>query len=288
MEELLEELNNTGYKFNRDFVLKTCLALLNKGAAYSVPKFREESTRENISKNWNDIANAIKDVKDFLYGKTYLRSDRALTSYLGLIPIIYYRYHFKDKWSSVKRLDEYILKTLLTGSFSGSPDNVIDRCVDTIRKTKEFNVDDMFDAIRRSGRNLQVSEDTILDFHYESKNIHLIFNLWYKDFAYHPAFQNNKPQIDHIFPQSELQKVKEVNPQSGRKVLSYKKRDRDQIANCMLLTQQENGAGGKSNQLPEEWFADKSEEYLDMHLIPKNKELWKLRTMNSLLQRGRS
>ncbi|GEN45401.1 GmrSD restriction endonuclease domain-containing protein [Alkalibacillus haloalkaliphilus] len=284
MEELLEELNNTGYKFNRDFVLKTCLTLLNKGAAYSVPKFREESTRENISEKWDDIANAINDVRDFLYGKTYLRSDKALTSYLGLIPIIYFRYHFKDKWSSVKRLDEYILKTLLTGSFSGSPDNVIDRCVDTIRKTKEFNVEDIFEAIRRSGRNLQVSEDTILDLHYDSKNIHLIFNLWYKGFAYHPAFQNNKPQIDHIFPQSELQKVKEVNPQSGREVLSYKKKDRDQIANCMLLTQQENGAGGKSNQLPEIWFADKSEEYLDMHLIPRDKELWKVENYEQFIE----
>lgn len=283
MEELLEDLNNTGYKFNRDFVLKTCLALLDKGAAYNVSKFRDETTREDISNKWDDIANAIKDVKDFLYGKTYLRSDKALTSYLGLIPVIYFRYHFKNKWANVKMLDEYILRTLLTGAFSGSPDTVIDRCIDTVRKEQDFKVDELFDAIRRSGRNLQIDDETILDLSYGSKNIHLIFNLWYKDFSYHPAFVNNQPQVDHIFPQSALKTVKKVNPETGRKVLKYKSEDRDQIANCMLLTQQENGSGGKSDSLPEKWFEDKSDDYLEMHLIPKDKNLWKIENYEQFL-----
>lgn len=276
MEELLEDLNNTGYKFNRDFVLKTCLSLLDKGAAYNVSKFRDETTREAISDKWDDISNAIKDVKDFLYGKTYLRSDKALTSYLGLIPVIYFRYHFKNQWKSVKKLDEYILRTLLTGAFSGSPDTVIDRCIDAIKKSQDFKVDDLFDAIRRSGRNLQIDEETILELSYGSKNIHLIFNLWYKDFSYHPAFVNNQPQVDHIFPQSALKTIKNVNATTGRKVLAYRAEDRDQIANCMLLTQQENGSGGKGAILPEKWFEDKSDDYLDMHLIPRDNNLWKL------------
>jgi hypothetical protein len=44
----------------------------------------------------------------------------------------------------------------------------------------------------------------------------------------------------------------------------------------MLLTAQENGAGGKRDIPPEIWFGDKPDSYLDMHLIPKGKELWKL------------
>ncbi|MEG9298386.1 DUF262 domain-containing protein [Mangrovibacillus sp. Mu-81] len=284
MEELLEDINNTGYKFNRDFVLKTCLSLLDKGAAYNVSKFRDETTREAISDKWDDIANAIKDVKDFLYGKTYLRSDKALTSYLGLIPVIYFRYHFKNQWNSVKKLDEYILRTLLTGAFSGSPDTVIDRCIDAIKKSQDFKVDDLFDAIRRSGRNLQIGEETILELSYGSKNIHLIFNLWYKDFSYHPAFVNNQPQVDHIFPQSALKTIKNVNSTTGRKVLAYRAEDRDQIANCMLLTQQENGSGGKSATLPEEWFNGKSDDYLDMHLIPRDKNLWKLENYSQFIE----
>ena len=44
----------------------------------------------------------------------------------------------------------------------------------------------------------------------------------------------------------------------------------------MLLSREENGAGGKSDILPEFWFADKDQDYLDMHLIPLDLSLWKL------------
>ena len=44
----------------------------------------------------------------------------------------------------------------------------------------------------------------------------------------------------------------------------------------MLLTQQENGAGGKWDTLPEAWFAGKDPTYLSKHLIPDDPTLWKL------------
>lgn len=44
----------------------------------------------------------------------------------------------------------------------------------------------------------------------------------------------------------------------------------------MLLTAAENGAGGKSDILPDEWFEDKDMDYLDRHLIPPDPALWKL------------
>ena len=44
----------------------------------------------------------------------------------------------------------------------------------------------------------------------------------------------------------------------------------------MLLTREENGPGGKGDTPPERWFEDKDDKYLEIHLIPKDKELWKL------------
>ena len=58
--------------------------------------------------------------------------------------------------------------------------------------------------------------------------------------------------------------------------MKYGDAERNQIANCMLLTAEENGAGGKSDIPPETWFNDKDDGYLDMHLIPHDKELWKI------------
>ena len=285
MEELLDDLNRIGYDFTRDFILKTCLTLLNKGASYEVGKFRDVQIRQELIDKWEDISSAIRDVKDYLSSKTFIRTDRAMPSYLVLIPIIYFRYHFPEKWNTVQNIDEYLLRTLLSGAFSGTPDNLIDRCTRVIAATGEFNVPEIFGIIREDGRSLEIVENTLFGQYYGSKNVHLIFNLWYRQFNYTPAYQNNLPQVDHIFPQSLLRKVKKVNPRTGRQdLLRYYQEDRDQIANLMLLTAEENGFSGKRDIPPNEWFRDKDDAYLDMHLIPKNPELWELDNYEAFIE----
>lgn len=285
MEELLDELNRVGYEFTRDFILKTSLSILNKGARYEVGKFRDGTTKESIIQNWDNITKAIKDVKDFLWGKTFLRTDKAVPSYLALIPLVYFRYHYPDKWKVAKNLDEYILRTLITGAFSGTPDNLIDKCTRQISESKNFTLSEIFSVIRADGRSLEITTDNILGQYYGSKDIHLVFNLWYRDFNYIPSYANNTPQVDHIFPQSILRSVKDVNPSSGKQnILRYKWEDRDQIANCMLLTASENGSGGKTDTSPSEWFSDKADDYLDMHLIPKDPQLWKLENFGIFIE----
>jgi len=284
MHELIDILNKTGYEFSRDFILKTCLVIMNKGAKYNVDKFRDNSTRDIIINQWQDIADAIKDVKDFIYGKTFLKTDKSLPSYLVLIPIIYFRYHFPEKWNNIKDLNKFIVRTMLAGAFSGTPDNLIDKCVRHMKETREFSVNAMFDIIVNDGRNLKISDETLLNNSYSSSTIHLLFNLWY-DFNYQPAYSNNQPQIDHIFPQSLLKTIKKISPETGRmSLLKYPWQTRDQIANLMLLTAEENGAGGKTDMPPEEWFSDKSDEYLDIHLIPKDRELWKLENFERFIE----
>ena len=66
MEDLLEALNKTGYAFDRDFVLKTCLTLLDKGARYEVSKFRDGKTRRHQYQLGQDHR-SHKDVRDFLW-----------------------------------------------------------------------------------------------------------------------------------------------------------------------------------------------------------------------------
>jgi hypothetical protein len=85
------------------------------------------------------------------------------------------------------------------------------------------------------------------------------------------------PQVDHIFPQSLLRKVSAVDTVTGKKSgMRYHAEHRNQLANCMLLTAAENGAGGKGDASPDEWFKGKGSDYLDRHLIPHNPALWRL------------
>lgn len=277
MEDLLGQLNQHGFAFPRDFVLKTCLTLLGQGARYEVDKFRKPGVRDEIEAKWEDISKAIRDVIDFVRGKTFIRCDKAMPSNLVLIPLIYVRYHFPQAWKQAKDVDRFLLRSLLAGAFSGTPDQLIDDLVTKIKQTGGFDVNELFDVIRSKGRSLELTEDRFWQMGYGSETVHLLFNLWYRDFNYTPAYENNLPQVDHIFPQSALRKVKETNPRTGRKDLTkYRDADRNQLANCMLLTQQENGAGGKSDTPPVQWFAGKDQAYLQMHMIPSDPELWKM------------
>ena len=236
MEELLDDLNRRGFEFTRDFVLKTCLTLLNHGARYEVEKFRQPGVREEIESKWNDIADAIKDVLDFVSGKTFIRCDKALPSYLVLIPLIYLRYHFEEAWHEARDRDTYLLRSSLSGAFSGTPDQLIDNLVAELRRSHSFDLNDVFGVIRSANRSLELTEDRFWQMGYGSDSIHLLFNLWYRDFNYTPAYKNNLPQVDHIFPQSLLRKVKKRNPSTGRAdMMQYPERDRNQLANCMLL-----------------------------------------------------
>jgi len=277
MESLLDELNKQGFGFTRDFVLKTCLTLLAQGARYEVEKFRKPGVREDIQSNWENITAAIKDVADFLHGSTFIRCHKALPSYLVLIPLIYLRYHFPNAWKAAKGIETYLLRSLLAGAFSGTPDQLIDDMVAKVEEIKGFELDEMFGVIRSAGRALELTEERFWTNGYSSENIHLLFNLWYRGFDYVPVYANNLPQIDHIFPQSILKKVKVPNLRTGKlDTLKYRENDRNQLANCMLLTAAENGSGGKSDTPPDDWFKDKEPEYLERHLIPPDPALWKV------------
>lgn len=174
-------------------------------------------------------------------------------------------------------MKDYLLRVLLGGAFSGRPDGLIDKITADIKKRAAFDKKSIFRIIQEDGRTLEISEDYLFDMGYGSRHIHLLFNIWYSDFNYGPALDGHLPQIDHIFPQSLLKSVKQMNPETRRRSLQvYSAWEINQLANCMLLTAKENGASGKRNTPPDEWFADKDHDYLKLHCIPEMKRLWKL------------
>lgn len=291
ISDLLDELNkSTGFEFDRDFILKVCLSVLKKGAAYKVTKFRDETTRKAIEHNWKEIGNSVKEIRDYLLSNTYIRSDAALSSYLALIPLIYLRYNYKDAWNkaandSKKPITDYLCRVLLCSTFSGGPDAMIDGITDQIDKDNGFVTENIYDIIKDRNRIVDISEKHITEQYYGGKNIYLIFALLYKQFNFTPAYKGNVPQEDHVFPQSALKKelkVKEAGEKRARH--KYGKWEINTIGNLMLLSAAENGASGKTDTLPEVWFADKDDAYLEMHSIPKDKSLWKIEKYSTFVE----
>jgi hypothetical protein len=275
MGEFLVEVNDNRFDFSRDFVLKTAMTVLNEGAKYDVDKLRDNKLRTSISDNWKQITDSIRFVRDQLVSKTFIRTDRALPSYNALIPLVYFHYHFPNEWKSFRPVKEYLLRALLAGAFSGRPDGLIDKITKHFAERGTFDKKAIFRIIEEDGRNLEISETTLWNMGYGSGQIHLLFNLWY-DVDYKPAYDGHLPQIDHIFPQSLLKAEKIKKSETGRRVQRFSASEINQLANCMLLTAKENGAAGKCDTPPDEWFSDKDADYLESHCIPPKKSLWKM------------
>lgn len=277
LTDLLEDINIGGYEFNRDFILKTCLVLIDSGAKYDVGKFRKEENIQKIRENWDAVKNAVKAVRDFVYGTVYLKSDRTLTSYLPLIPLVYLSFHHPRAWRNTDKaqLSLWLLRILLTGAFSGSSDSILDAVVRDIRERGSFNFDSINSIIQNRGRSVYITPEKLLDSYYGDKQTYLIFGIWYRCYDFQPAFEGNVPTLDHIFPQSRLKRIRVDDSAAGRRTMRYTQQDRDQIANLMLLSRDEN-SNEKRAALPEKYLAEQSREYLKMHLIPADPELWKL------------
>ena len=289
LQLLIKSLNADGFNFDKDFVLRTSLVLLGRGAQYKVEKFREQEFKKELQGQWVNIANAIKEVKDFIRDKTYIKSAKALATDAPLIPLIYFCYKYPKLWKESEQIcRNFVIRALISGAFAGFTDKIIDEVVKTITQHAHFDVEAIDYVCEKNGRGLSVTRDRILSEGYGSKSIHLIFNLLYGSVNYHPAFEGNNPQVDHIFPKSRLAKIMEnfVDPetQKTRRKVKYPPYVRHQIANCMLLTLNENSTWAKGTMMPEDWFTDKGGEYLDLHLIPRDSNLWKLENFEAFIE----
>jgi len=285
LTNFLEDLNGTAFAFERDFVLKTSLILIGAGAKYDVMKFRKEENLKKLQDNWDNIQKSIREIKDFLCKYTFMRDDKALPSYLALIPLIYFNYKYPEKWknSNKEALAKWLTRVLLTGAFSGSSDTLLDAVIRKIDERVEFDINTINSEILNRGRTITISEESLLDTYYGEKRLYLIFALWYQDINFKPAYEGNLPWVDHIFPQSKLKEVKIINPETGREIMKYKWWDRDQIANLMLLSAEEN-RDEKRDKSPEEWLKDKDDEYFEIHLIPRKEELWKIENFEKFIE----
>ena len=269
IDNLIKDLNKNGYEFDRNFIIKVCLAVFDKGVNPKPDKFNENIIKY-IKDKWENISDAMRVVVDDIYQNTYIRDNKILSSFSPLLPLIYFRYHYKHMYKWTPDMSKYLIQTLIAGSFSSS-DSIIDICIKSIKYSHKFDVQKLFEIIEDKKSSVLITNNTLLGTQFKNKNIHLLFSMWY-DMNYRPVYKGNLPQVDHIFPKSILKKR------------LYSDDVINQIANLGLLTAIENGASGKCDTLPEKWFADKSKEYLNKHLIPQDKELWKLENFSKFIE----
>lgn len=197
-----------GFLFNKDFILKTCLVLLDfSDIAFKVDNFNSTNMRK-IEESWDDVIKAIKTAVTLVYSFGY--NYQTLTSNYAIIPVAYYilktgnpeNFVISTKYNDDRKLiRDWISKALLKKIFGGHPDSVLRPIREASRDNKDgFPYAAIVEKLRRTDKSLTFTEDEINNFlfyKYGQGYTFSVLSLLYPNLDY-----RNKFQQDHIFPKS--------------------------------------------------------------------------------------
>ena len=276
-KDLLNTINNDSFNFNHDFILKTCLVLIEKDVKYSVNNFGIQNI-SLIENNWPKIKDSIVTTVDLL--KNFgINSKRMLASNNSIIPIIYFTYknNFKSYSSldknnllNTKKIKKWLLTILITNIFSGQTDELLKRFRDVIKNNSslEFPLDDLNNSLP-SGKSISLNFNDFSKINYKDTKHFLLLSLLYPDFNFSSNNKYSIPHVDHIFPKSLLK-----NKFSDSLI--------NNIGNLQILSSNDNES--KNNIKFEEWINTRDEIYSDKNYLPLNKGLYKIENFEQFIE----
>ena len=201
-----------GFKFTNDFILKTCLVLIEKEIRYRVKNFNEENIML-IKNNWDKITNSIKRVVELL-NKIGIDSYKYLKSLNAIIPIIYFIYkknlYKKDiEMTDInrKKYEKFIFIILLNGVFGGQADQLLSKSREVINSSLEdsFPLNELLKELGKE-KTIIKEEQEIKEFlsnvKYGSDKCRIILKILYED------EMDSNSQEDHLFPKEKLKSLK--------------------------------------------------------------------------------
>lgn len=259
--DFVNEINDIGdgFKFNKDFVLKSALVLSDlPNIAFKVDNFNK-SNMQIIEDNWETIKKSIRQA--VLLVSSFGYSGETLTSNNSLIPIAYYlmcKENPKNYIESGKNLSDknnikrWLISTLLKRVFSGQSDNVLNQIRDIIKYNHdEFPLEKIQDKFKGSNKSIIFTEDDIdeflLNLKYGKADTLSTLMLLYPSLDF-----NNKFHIDHIYPKSKFNKRYLIEKGVAEEKIAEYIDSVNDIENLQLLAAQINEE--KLNADFDEWF----------------------------------
>jgi uncharacterized protein with ParB-like and HNH nuclease domain len=247
-------------EINKDMLLKTAIVTSNYKADMKLSNL-ENMHINTIKDNFPSFKEVIEQFHDRVKSLTD-QYTRIYWKYNFLIPIIYYLYKRKESGSYNIVLDSAILKYLLIIVYNSNlrSDNHLNEIIKRIdneredatkqSRTPNFPIDSINKYLKDMGVKVDIDElslnsDPILTFSLIQRN------------NWNPLSYKNSLQIDHIFPQSEKEKL----PLGAQDYV-------DSIWNKYVVFAGDNIR--KKAIMPDKYFKGKKEKYIDEYILKKD------------------
>lgn len=247
IDKLLAEINKTGegYKFTNDFIMRTCLYLLDMSVTLKVETFKKESVLQ-IRDSWESIKKAIKDTVNLL--NEFGFNSENIISYVAVSPMVYYRYKGGNYDAESKaELRKYIVIAQVKQIFGTASNSALTSIREALKKgpTDSFSMDNLKSVRFTGDRTLKYMPeevDAMFDTYEIGAYTFMLLSLLYPNLKYS---QKGFHQ-DHMHPYTgfEEDKIKDLVLQDGSVIDDATKEDwrrrRNTLANLQLLEGREN------------------------------------------------
>ncbi|MDA3949465.1 MAG: DUF262 domain-containing protein [Spirochaeta sp.] len=209
VDDLVKQVGSAkemGFTIDRDWVLKTCLAVLDKDLRFRVKNF-DSQTVAQIQENWARIRRSI--VGAFTLFSEIGMTDASLRSKNAVIPIVYYLYasntnsipdSHTDNRAAIAR---WLHMSLLQGVFGGQSDTLLAKLRATIRDNLShptFPLKAIVTAFTGTTKDLRFDEEflqRLMETEYGDGRCRSILSLLMP-----AAYPSQQTDIDHLHPKS--------------------------------------------------------------------------------------
>lgn len=247
IDKLLAEINKIGegYKFSNDFIMRTCLYVLDMSVTLKVETFKKESVLK-IKNNWENIRKAIKDTVDLL--NEFGFNSENIISYVAVSPMVYYRFKGGNfDAESKSELRKYIVISQVRQVFGAATNSALTSIREALKAapTDSFKMGNLLKVRFTGERTLRYTSeeiDAMFDTYEIGAYTFMLLSLLYPNLKYS---QKGFHQ-DHMHPYAgfEESKIANLKLPDGSVIDDVRKdewrRRRNTLANLQLLEGREN------------------------------------------------
>ena len=247
IDKLLAEINKIGegYKFSNDFIMRTCLYVLDMSVTLKVETFKKESVLK-IKNNWENIRKTIKDTVDLL--NEFGFNSENIISYVAVSPMVYYRFNGGNfDAESKSELRKYIVISQVRQVFGAATNSALTSIREALKAapTDSFKMGNLLKVRFTGERTLRYTSeeiDAMFDTYEIGAYTFMLLSLLYPNLKYS---QKGFHQ-DHMHPYAgfEESKIANLKLPDGSIIDDVRKdewrRRRNTLANLQLLEGREN------------------------------------------------
>jgi hypothetical protein len=277
LNEGLDAKNN----IDKDFVMKSCLVLLDLDPGYTAVNFTNANLKV-LEGNWKRIKASLDSTLRLV--NRFGIDRETLTSVNALLPVAYYLHRIGRgsldgstpfEAANARRIHQWLLGSLLNGVFGGHSDRTIknSRSIlqDALKAGRDYPYNNLVRGLATRGRVTGFDEnniDGVLDTGYGKRNCFLALSLLYDA----QNWGSTQHHIDHIIPRSLANRAALMAMNLPETLIQRILDSVNRLGNLQLLLGRENLE--KSNVPFTQWIQTRDSDFVARHLIPDKPVLW--------------